>query len=127
MEELEVGGQTTINARQIIELVLESSREGNEKNEKRVERMYSWMRKDMLEKLAEMFEEYLGEATHGGDDMVEKYTQEERMLDFIGYYWFGKYQEKHEADMKEREEMSKSKTGKMATCRVNADITLDVG
>ena len=127
MGELEVGGQTTINARQVIELVLESSREGNEKNEKRAERIYSWMRKDMLETLAKMFEEYLGEATHGGDDMVEKYTKEERMQDFIGYAWFSKYQEMHEADMKAWEEKKKLKTGEMATCRIPTDITLEIG
>jgi len=127
MRELEVKGQTSKNAKQVIELLLEGSREDNERDVKRVEEMYRWIDRSMIEMLKEMVEEHAGEATHGGDGFYETDTKEDRMRDFIGYFWFSKYKDQHEAIMKEWEEKKQLKTGKMATCRVNTDIMLDLG
>jgi len=122
MEELEVGGQTTINARQVIEVIHEGE---TERDEERIQGMLTFAKNTLMLYLGKVFDDYFEEASHDDQVQLLGHTREERLADFIQFAYHSN--EDAQALHPTSEEKKQLKTGKMTTCRVNADIMLDLG
>jgi len=122
MEELEIGGQTTINARQVIEVIHEGE---TERDEEITQRMLTFARSTLMLCLGKVFDDYFKEASHEDQVQLLGHTREERLADFVQFAYHSN--EDAQALHPTSEEKKQLKTGTMTTCRVNADIMLDIG